>query len=180
MQHVVCSDRQPKEKQAMRILTALFMTPWLIGTVYAQVPPSTPSPESEMLAVEIVTLQLKQVNLDQITLIALQSAAQALRLTDPKQIADLQAAGPVIKDEIAAILPMVAKASAGFFVQNFTYQELVELKAFNASPLGTKLAQKSPEFGAKMGAAMQVTMQQRMPIIVQRVQEELRKKGHQL
>ena len=143
--------------------------------------PAPPQPGSaEAIALELTTMQMSQINLDQITMIALQQVAQAKRITDPKQIADLQAIAPIIKSEVSGILPNMAKMVSTFFSENFTVEELRELQAFYASSTGGKLLTRSQEFGARMGVAMQLALQQRTPIIEQRVREEMAKKGHQL
>lgn len=141
----------------------------------------TPAPDSpEAIALEITTLQMSQINLDQITMIALQQVAQAKRMTDPKQLADLQAIGPVIKEEISGLMPNMAKMVSSFFSESFTEPELRELLAFYSSPTGRKFNARSQEFGARMGVAMQLALQERAPAITRRVQEEMLKKGHKL
>jgi uncharacterized protein len=170
-----------KDVNRLRIVAAGVVLACSLVAAQAQTPAPAPAPGSpEALALDITNMQMRQINLDQITMIALQQVAQAKRITDPKQVADLMSIAPIIKEEVAGILPNMSKMIASFFSDNFSAQELRELQAFYASPTGQKLNARSQEFGARMGVAMQLAMQQRAPVIERRVREEMAKKGHQL
>jgi hypothetical protein len=146
------------------------------GPAHAQ----TADGRTEALAREIMTFQMKQVDVDALTQASLEQIAQGLKIRDPKVRADLMSLLPILREEFGPMFDTIAKAMTGFYRDNFTPDELTQLRDFYATPVGMKMTVKSGEFGTRLMGALQLAMQQRAPAIGARVKAEMEKRGHKL
>ncbi|KAA2242269.1 DUF2059 domain-containing protein [Salinarimonas soli] len=152
----------------------------ILATAAVPAQAQTGGSREEALSQEIMAFQVKQIDIDALTQASLDQIVQNLRIADPKVRADLLSLAPVLKEEFQPILDSIVKAMAGFFRDNFTVEELMQLRAFYASPVGMKMTVKGSEFGTRMGGALHLAMQERGPAIVERIKVEMEKRGHRL
>ncbi len=151
-----------------------------LATVAGPAQAQTAGSPTEALSREIMAFQVKQIDVDALTRSSLDQVVQSMRIQDPKVRADLLSLAPVLKEEFQPILDTIVKAMAGFFRDNFTVEELTQLRDFYATPVGMKMTVKGSEFGTRMMGALQLAMQERAPAIGARIKAEMEKKGHRL
>ncbi len=132
------------------------------------------------LAVEIVRMQLGAIDLDQLSKAAMAEIVRGNKRENPGFAADAMALAPVIRSELEPMMKDIASATAGFFVENFSADDLRAMKAFYTSDAGRKMLTHAPEFTARVSVSLQTQMKERASIIQEKVKDALRRRGHDL
>ncbi len=158
-------------------LVALTLT---LAAAGAPAQAQTEGSRTEALSQEIMAFQVRQIDVDALTRASLDQVVQTMRIEDPKVRADLLSLAPILKEEFQPILDSIVRVMVGFFRDNFTVEELTQLRDFYASPVGMKMTVKGSEFGTRMGGALQFAMRERGPAIGERIRAEMQKRGHKL
>ena len=163
------------------LIRARFAAVALFGLMAAQPAlAQTPAPDHVKAAREVIEASGAASSIRDIVPIFLDEAKQTFTRTRPEIAKDLDDALKAVEPEFAQRKDALLNDIATVYATRFTIQELGEIKAFYATPVGAKLVQNLPGIMQASYARTSVWSQKMSQDIVARLRQEMRKRGHEI
>jgi hypothetical protein len=144
----------------------------------AQTP--APTPQMISLAKQIIDLKGSTTQFDAVLPGIINQAKQVVLQTNPMLDSDLSVVGESVLKEFTPRLQELHDNVAKIYASKFSEKELADILAFYKSPLGQKIVTTEPKILDESVVMTDTWVKGISDKVVDRIREEMRKKGHNL
>ena len=139
---------------------------------------ASPSPEHLALARAVIDFTGANKSFDSVIPQLIQEARNLVLTTNPQVKNDLDEIVPRLQDELGKNQEELLNSISRIYASKFTEDELKDIAAFYESPVGKKLSAATPEVLRESLGEMREWAQKMSATVMNRMREELAKKGH--
>jgi hypothetical protein len=148
----------------------------LSGAAFAQ--SAQPSPEHLALARAVIDFTGANKSFDNVIPQLIQEARNLVLTTNPQVKNDLDAIIPELQAELGKNETDLLNSISRVYASKFNEQELKEIAAFYQSPVGKKMTTVMPDMLRESFGEMQEWAQKMSSTVMNRIREEMARKGH--
>jgi hypothetical protein len=139
-----------------------------------------PTPQMISLAKQIIDLKGSTNQFDAVLPGIINQAKQVILQTNPMLDADLNVVGQSVLKEFTPRLQELHDNVATIYASKFSEKELTDILAFYKSPLGQKIVTTEPKILDESVVMTDTWIKGISDKVIDRIREEMRKKGHKL
>jgi uncharacterized protein len=155
---------------------AIFVA--LSGSAFSQA--NEPSPEHLALARAVIDFTGASRSFDEVIPQLIQEARNLVLTTNPQVKNDLEEIVPRLQSELGKQESELLNSISKIYANKFNEDELKQIAAFYNSPVGKKMTAATPDMLRESLGEMREWAQRMSSTVMNRLREELAKKGHNI